>query len=814
MQVEKTNEQVFFFQNAEYSFVSALSPEVWTYLLEFLGNLEALSLWITGNTLIRMRLGSQSGWKRLKFSGEFVLPHLQKWPAWLLPQLHGLSILHISPRNSACLLPLLRPSLQDIMELPKSLTDLELNFVDGIRDEFIPHLPPGLTRLSLPLNRSISHRGLEKLNPKITILELWSNMILNDISRLPSNLESYSACCEAFSPTQSNIFLQLPLQLIELTLVSTKTKNPTWNMDHLNLSSVHQYLSSLYISPIDIGTIIPRKLSLPPQLTSLELIGNPRIEEECLTALPRTLTLLKLIFKPSTVYLRWTNKGIKMLPRSLTHLEVMPDEKQKFGVHWPIIRADTTLTPECLSYMPNGLKTLRLLQLIPPTTLDMSNFMNGTVVNRSFAIKALQTELDQYSHLLPASITDLYLLLFWNNISIFPSIDSLPTSLITFEFGSTFLGDIEDCLDNDHNSIMKAPLPTKEHQNGNPSSSSQSLPLPNSSSQSSNMDHISPDNYLTSAQNSTFRPKNVILPKNFAHISNAYSGFNWPRISPFRVATSLEKTFSQWLLQFPPSGLQHLSLVWCENYIFPIPSTLTSLILISTYKFDDSYILSFPATLTMLHLKNHNSELTDECIPALPHDLIILSLPSKNKIRGDIYPWPKRIQCLELGPSDISDYRPQFPYWTTQLILYSESITDSSFSIGIPPFLTQLTLTNCQMLTGKCLPYLPDALTSLTAPKLELEDDDIVNLPKSLRFLDLRASGSFLTWKSAGDFPPLLQDLRILAPLYTNDAISRLPRSITHLLLPNARMIDNTTLMDCFWPALKAWKVGFVQGRR
>ena len=168
----------------------------------------------------------------MKVGGRNQAPFYRIWPRTLVNNLHGLSVLQVSPPHVDALLPMLKPSLHDLKQLPKSLSDLQFDFVDPLTDEWLLHLPPQLTRLALPDNRAISCSGLRNLPPNLETLDLRSNLRILTFSDLPRTLLRYTCLDEAMVP-RVNLSFELPNDLVSLKIVSKKKGDPIWNMSDL-----------------------------------------------------------------------------------------------------------------------------------------------------------------------------------------------------------------------------------------------------------------------------------------------------------------------------------------------------------------------------------------------------------------------------------------------------------------------------------------------------------------------------------------------------------------------------------------------------
>jgi hypothetical protein len=786
--------------------VSALSPDVWCRILDFLENLEVTSLWITGSSVIRRRLGSQGGWKVLKVGNPREPPFFKEWPRWLLPQLHGLSVLHISPVHSSCLSNLLRPSIQDIMDLPKSITELKLDFVDGIRDEFLPILPPGLTQLSLPKNRSISHVGLQSLNPNIHILDLTSNLIVKDLSKLSRDLSSYTASSATITPSFP-IIIGLPPTLVELKLISSNLDQFFWSMDDLALFAPHSTLSSLSISPIGPSKLDVQQIQLPQQLTSLCLSGNPKLEEFCLTSLPRSLLTLQLLFHNTNVWYDWSNDSLQHLPRTLTHLELMPIELRKKNSFSSSL-ATTRLSPTCLQFLPSNLITFRLLKL-QVSTEEITIPQQGS---RAATIVRLQSYLDLSMPYLPSSITDLYLSLRHNKATIFPSIEHLPQGLKYFPQGSVEFR-------RPSNGVRTiAPLATT-------TTTTTRSSLSKSNSSSNVVDAMLPLPPLRHANSDLPKPPPISSRKGFKvlpFIESITTGL-YPALEFDHGPLLLKSThrnqqqLESWLLnQTHPSRLRELAWVFPRlpksiNACFP--STLVSLYIECVdYQVQDEDILALPSSLTRL-VVDGSMNLTDECLPALPHELVELTLQLMTEVQGHLYPFPKKLTKLSLGSSCVKSYAPSLPYWTTSLSLDSEMIYETTFtSHGFPPFLTHLKLSQTKEISGTTIRILPQTIISLEIPFLDMFDDDVEYIPRGMKRFDAISGCTNLSISSARNWPPVLTHLALHGDLFTNHAISLLPKTLKKINLCNASLIDPATIRTCLGPSIQSWAIGSSHG--
>jgi hypothetical protein len=247
-----------------------------------------------------------------------------------------------------------------------------------------------------------------------------------------------------------------------------------------------------------------------------------------------------------------------------------------------------------------------------------------------------------------------------------------------------------------------------------------------------------------------------------------------------------------------------------------LPQRLTSLNL-SCSSFSDEDILALPDSLTEL-LLTETGTLTDECIPAMPHNLKRLRLGTFHRIHGDIYPWPSKLTHLDLNTPDYMEVGDRFrfqPKLPSSLLCLKLSTLRSNevFVHGLPPFLTKLVIRgNPDIFVKEWLQILPETLVKYHHPDLDMYDDDVKYLPRSLRSFEAEYRSENLSAASSKDWPPLLRKLTIQGCLFSNEAISNLPRTITDLKITGTTMCDFTTLRACFGPAIQKWSVGSFVG--
>ena len=810
--------------------VLALPSDVWVVLVDYLDLFEVLSLWITGSLLIRQRLGAQGGWKNFcvlpMAAGLESVPLLQ-WPRCLLPQLSGLCRLHLYPPHPKVILPLLRPAAENLAQLPNGLVDLELGFVDCLDDHHLPSLPLTLTRLALPLNNSISHSGLAHLPPGLETLELGSNRRLSDPSFLPRNLLYFTGNSESFVPSETT-FTGFPPDLIALKLQSSRRLPIHWNMPDLSGFSNLGSLEALSIRPIYSSNPTLEHPQFPPQLTSLELIGNPAIDGESLSRLPRSLLTLKLLFLMK-VDLSWERQWIMRLPMSLTDLQVMPADFEDLAehlssptTHFP---CRCTLPSDCIAYMPPGLKTLRLMALtVPPGTLSTQGgqlpWIPMTLSQNATAV--LDTDA---AHLPQQSLTDLYIKLqqesTWH-ANVFPSLHLLPPGLVRFTASSFSLDNIPEF---------------------DPRRTSSSIADPS----------LYPASFAP-IENDPANFQFPILPRNLTSVcigSDVVGDLLKP--APVVVSTVTKSEWSRRLLdklwkeinvQLP--NLHTLGLSSFPSKHIPLLKSmrLTKLTLYSCVpSLQDKDVLDLPDSLTALEVNASN--LTDECVPALPKDLVYFSVGSPHKIQGDLYPWPLKLKSLKLGELNSqyihsSDYVARnastalmyIPHLITDLTMESPFASDRNFirppatssstfnsntsssssifskvlswrpwnrtnwDMKLPPFLTRLCIPFSRHISSAIIHMLPNTMCDIRIAYIQLEDEDVQYLPRGLRVFSAERGCNDLGDPSASDWPPLLETLIVKGTLFTNDGVRKLPRTLQTLQLSNSIFVDQSLITE------------------
>jgi hypothetical protein len=805
---------------------------MWVEVLYYLDNTDSITLWMTGSLLLRQRLGAQGGWKTLKIGGSKGPPFLRIWPRALVNNLQGLSVLRVSPPHVDALLPMLKPSLEDIQQLPKSITSLRFDFVDPVADAWLSHLPPQLTRLSLPFNRAISGEGLHQLPASLEVLDLKSNLRIRSGLHLPRNLLEYTCSDVALRPSVM-LSSELPSGLVSLKITTKKKGQPIWSMTRLECLASHPSLTSLEVEYIGASDSVLRELPLPRTLTSLTLTGNPSIADSAFPLLPAGLRVLRLFFKDH-INLQWSDEAMALLPRTLTHLQVAPS-RRRFRQEYLFAEFPTfsTLTPECIALLPAELKVL-WLRLVPGPKFSFSvqPGRRGTTHQRRAQMAELQAFLDIYTPFLPAGLVEMSLSmrLGSNRFTVWPCNRHLPLSITSLPFCKIRVNIEKRQFGNDDDvrsallGVMTPANPPHAHPSS-ASSASTAAGLSEAAMNENDEMNAVPDivnlaNFNISKSEYQFATlelnDSAALPdplwfqtRHHSRLRRLAWNYNNIHIRPRLpgMASGVGRT------QLPLEDQARNPSFSFFELLDALPRTLTSLTLFAS-EIEDEDIMALPDSLTELIL-SYSEKLTDECLPAMPHNLKTLQIRGSHSIRGDIYPWPKKLTCLMLGLIDTPPgqfLQPKLPPSLTNLQLDCNSISHNLFKHGPPPLLTALKISmECPHLSiTEFFKTLPETLVKFSLPELDFYDDDIQYLPRSLRSFKSDGGGAHVTGDSADCWPPLLRKLFIRGDLFTNDAVSKLPGSLTYLTLTMALLCDMPTLV--FGPAIQKWSICSLSG--
>jgi hypothetical protein len=191
----------------------------------------------------------------------------------------------------------------------------------------------------------------------------------------------------------------------------------------------------------------------------------------------------------------------------------------------------------------------------------------------------------------------------------------------------------------------------------------------------------------------------------------------------------------------------------------------------------------FPPGLNSLLIEGETWELDDECIIQLSRACPTLQELTVNAASAT---W----RCVEFLPRTLV----QLDCSTNMDILSPTSITN------LPCDLRLLLVGRQSQFTSSCVPHLPKNLEWFHASSLEIVDEDIALLPRSIRSLRISQGGpkserAALSSACVKTLPPRLTALTILSTTSFDDScISDLPRSLVALRLPQTFSITQSSL--------------------
>jgi hypothetical protein len=673
----------------------------------------------------------------------------------LLSRLHGLSELHISSCLHGVILHLMRPTLTDLEKLPKGIISLSLDFVEAFRDEHLEYLPPQLTRLSLPHNRSITRVGLSKLAPSVVELVLKGNIQITSPLDLPRWLSSFEGNSTAMMP-YSGFGADLPPTLTELKLWSNAQKI-VWRIGDLACFHACSDLLTLAIEPIGRVRGKPAPFDFPPSLVALHLAGSPFLSKSLVSALPKSLQILNCEFLAwadrleGEIPLDWDDSTVLDLPAGLQSLVIMPRVASWRGDF--IGLTPSLLTPNCFPNLPVSLKSLQLWAL-NPCPVDASEEQGNGYFDHDLATSKLANMMA----FLPKSLNCLHVFVKTEDESLYPAFWTLPSSLTSAPY-----------------MVIEAPWED---------------PMVESVARDGDQPSTSVEMDERSA-NRRVGPVFDSIAVGSEHRTSSVQLRSWVSLEDWiELATlipPLQKTLRSLTIGQSWVSRGHLTL----NELI-LPERLTSLSLrISKYPIIDKHILYLPESITVLDIGS-SELLTDECLPALPHDITSLSLGPSNLINGNMYPFPPKLRSISLGEClsrYARSYAPNFPHWVTTVLLDSVSINDEWFRSKLPRFLTTLVLAKAENVPPDILlAHLPSMVTDIDIPQLQLEDHHVQMLPAGLRFFRAESGCSNLSDTCAPFWPVLLHTLVIPGALITPRGISQLPKSLTTLVMRDATL--------------------------
>lgn len=229
-----------------------------------------------------------------------------------------------------------------------------------------------------------------------------------------------------------------------------------------------------------------------------------------------------------------------------------------------------------------------------------------------------------------------------------------------------------------------------------------------------------------------------------------------------------------------PSGLKSFvvdGLVLDRDAFFSLPPTLTTY---HTHEIEASHALHLPPVLTELRMTKF--PITTQNFEKLPSTLKILHISEDSLGVGDHFPeeareafltrcerktfrWPPALvkldldRCPVVGDEMVLGLPDTLTYASLDKALYITNEGVKTF--GKCRSLTTLDVSSANLLTSVCFRHLPSNLRFLEFSGTgEIYDDDIPDLPRSLRYVYM-LNATRLTGKCLSSFPPLTSTLRL-----------------------------------------------------
>ena len=739
-------------------------------MIEFLDFDESLALYLTGTSHLHHLLCAQGGWRTLHIHTQQYFACIDHWPRLLLQKLTGLRSLRIGVSSVYRPMPMMKLGPQDIFSLSRFLTDLELDFMDWLEDDSIEHLPPSLTRLWLPFNTGISHKGLAHLPKTLLALNLKCNRNVTDANLLPRQLCHYVAHPLALLPCDST-FNGLPpfLERLDIKAPVGIREDADWTV--FDISSLKAPLLrhlTLEVTNDISDTSIERERThiwhFPPQLEVLCLSGTgcSNLVHQSIPSLPQTLTKLKLSFDYA-IYLDWSDQDLTHLPRGLKHLEIFPTPRKQGIMHsqtdYVRYRLPGTslkaaldsrnlfysgsssvpvegLSIECFPIVPRTLHTLRIEVLRAPDGIyrtQRERLYHPIELKLEILPETFDLSMETLLQSLPATITCLWSYIAYREeseepIQIFALRYALPPLLRSY-------------------SGIIPPI----HQKVAFNPTTDVVP------------------YESRLENVLYAYENTSFHKPIAAI--AWDG------NPLTGMTHLKQLKVGWNC---PGLIESLFLL----------RNLTTLDFMYA-QITDKDILCLPDGLLSLQINTPPpGMITDQMIPALPHDLLRLSLISTD-VLGDVFPFPKKLTSLclktyfEKSKSKPRGYIvPLLPPYLVTVSLKSDRLFNDESFLNLPSRLSKFEASN---LNGQFFEHMPRSLIEIKVVSGHVFDEHVRCLPRGLKIFQGSETGSELSDRSAADWPRSLSTLTLNIQNLSDKGLKELPREMLIVSLPAAR---------------------------
>lgn len=574
--------------------------------------------------------------------------------------------------------------------LPRDLVNLVLppNLMNEVTDDSIGELPRAITELNLERNENITNAGIVRLPRTLTSLNLASNENLTDfcIRHMPRGLIYLNvamsdylspSCLVDLPPCQTIVLPNRLLQSIrDRHILDLPRLLTSWDMEHnvevtaKSFQFLPRCLTKLNLAPqMVLGLNDARAKFLPPVLTELQLAHNTILTNSAIRYLPLPLTHLDLYWNANL-----TDEAIPLLPRALLYLNLGCSDQltDEAAHHLPrklvqlLIDGNSNFTDRFIQGLPRSLTYMDLshafrlspacLGVMPPllTSWEMSpNFLNS--IPPSF-IQLIPRQLlklnmwgntqltDQCFGSLPAQLTYL-------NISSATGISNyaipfLPNTLKTLTLEDNQL--LED------SSISYLPKGITF------------LNLASAVRLTENSGRYFPPNllYLDLSTNTTVNDAWIAsLPRSLQSLSVQSGKLTTeclaalpPNLLNFDMPRSLIMSIAAENAMLLPRSLTTLNL-WCNTLltnagIKSLPK-VNSLNIAQNSTITDAGLLFLPQSLTSLNISS--SKISNSGVRDLPKSLTELHLTSSVLTDEGIKPLPRALRRLHIGKAKITD---------------------------------------------------------------------------------------------------------------------------------------------------------------
>lgn len=590
--------------------------------------------------------------------------------------------------------------------LPRGLTNLVLppNLMNDATDDAIGELPRLITELNLERNENITNMGIIKLPRTLTSLNLANNENLTDmcIKYMPRSLVYLNvAMSDYLSPSclpdlPACHTLVLPSRLSN----SLKDKNISdlprllsfWDMEHNRDATARsfQYLPRT-LTRLNLSLRMVRGLNdvrakyLPPVLTELDLARNTTLTDAGIPFLPVPLTSLNLYWNTNL-----TDEAIQLLPRGLTYLNLGCSDQltDACGKYLPrqllelLIDGNSNFTDAFIAQLPRSLAFLDLshaYKLTADALIHMPPSLTAWEVSPNF----LNSIPPSYIQHVPRSLLKLNM---WGNMLINDAcLGALPAGLTYLNVGAAsalsnyaipFLPNTLKTLILEENRLLE-------------DSSISYLPrgithlnLASSGQLTENSGRYFPPNLLT-----------LDLSTNTL-VTDAWIAMLPRTLQSLSVQCALKLTIE--CLPVLPSNLLNFDMpksliasISSENALL-LPRSLTTLNLWCNSQLTNVGVKALPK-VTSLNLAQNNV-ISDSGLPLLPHALVSLTLSANMKItNAGIRDLPKSLTELNLSFAPLTDEGiKHLPRNLRRLNIGKAKLTDACIP-DMPPHLVQLT---------------------------------------------------------------------------------------------------------------------------